>query len=55
MQKLIKEYNNNGFIVLKKLLSKKEIQSFENESTRISKILIEKYNRPYVNLTKDKK
>ena len=55
MKKLIKQYNDNGFIVLKKLLSKKEVQFFEIETKRISNILIEKYNRPYVNLTKDKK
>lgn len=55
IRKKIEKFNSSGFIVLKKLLNQKEINSYKNEIEKLSKILVKKYKAPYVNLTKDKK
>ena len=54
IRKKIEKFNSSGFIVLKKLLNQKEINSYKNEIEKLSKILVKKY-KFYVNLTKDKK
>lgn len=55
MNKLIRKYNKDGYLVIKNLLSVNEIKTFEHETKKISKILVSEFKRPYVNLTKDGK
>ena len=45
----------NGYVVIKSLFNRNEIDKFKKESDRLSELLIQKYSPPYVNLTKDRR
>ena len=51
----IKNYNDNGFFVIKSLFSNKELKKFDEEIIKIDKILKKSFSRQYINLTKDNK
>jgi len=49
------KFNKDGFVVIKNILNKREIDDYLKELKKLSEILIKNYKSPYVNLTKDKK
>ena len=51
----IKNYNDNGFFVIKSLFSNKELKKFDEEILNITTKLKKNFSRPYINLTKDNK
>ncbi len=55
LNKLIRLFNENGYVVIKSLFNRNEIDKFKKESDRLSELLIQKYSPPYVNLTKDRR
>ena len=52
---VIKKFNDDGFVILKSVFGKTKIQEFLREINKLSKKLKKNYQRPFVNLTEDKK
>jgi phytanoyl-CoA hydroxylase len=55
LKNYLNEFNNNGFVVIRGLIPKKEISIIKNEIKKISNILVKNYGPPYVHLAKDLK
>tara|TARA_Y100000741_G_scaffold365237_1_gene361185 strand:- start:1051 stop:1800 length:750 start_codon:yes stop_codon:yes gene_type:complete len=53
--KTIKKFNKDGYVVLKSVFSSRKIQEYLEEINKLSKKLINSYQSPFVNLTKDEK
>tara|TARA_B100001027_G_C16197537_1_gene299037 strand:- start:61 stop:789 length:729 start_codon:yes stop_codon:yes gene_type:complete len=51
----LKKFNEDGFVVIRNFIPKKNISSIRKEIKKISKKLIQDYKPPYVHLTKDNK
>tara|TARA_B100000767_G_C19677591_1_gene498066 strand:+ start:29 stop:748 length:720 start_codon:yes stop_codon:yes gene_type:complete len=55
LQNNLKKLNDDGFVIIRNLIPKKNIPSIKKEINKISKVLIKNYGSPYVHLTKDLK
>ena len=53
LQNNLKKFNNDGFVVIRNLIPKKNIPFVKKELKKMSTILIQNYGSPYVHLTKD--
>ena len=51
----LNKFNDDGFVVIRNLISKQKIILVKKEISKISKILIKHYQAPYVHLTSDLK
>ena len=55
VNKTIKKFNKDGYVVLKSVFSSSKIQEYLKEIDKLSIKLINNYKSPFVNLTKDEK
>lgn len=55
LQDNLKKFNDEGYVIIRNVIPKKNIPSIKKEIIKISNNLIEKYSSPYVHLTKDLK
>jgi phytanoyl-CoA hydroxylase len=53
IQNNIQKFNDDGFVVIRNLIPKKNIPVLKKELKKISNILVKKYSSPYVHLTQD--
>lgn len=53
--KIIKNFDKNGYVIIKSVFNNKQVKDYLLEINKLSKKLINNYQSPFVNLTKDGK